>query len=143
MRCAMVASSSRTASSSSAVIFERRRSRLRRRSTARPRRKLSAAISVPTAVSMNTGATASWVTEVISGRWLSSAISALGPGAVGVAPAALQLDRRQPAQDEFDRGFADRRQRLVHALERVAVGGVEVLDLDGLGAVGELAQQRQ
>src|SRR5260221_11273158 len=140
MRSAMVSSSSRTASSSSSVIFGRRRSRLRRRSTARPSRKLSAAMMVPTAVSRNPGATASWITEEISGRWFSSATSALGARGVGVAPAAFQLDRRQLAQDELDGALADRRQRLVHALDGEAVGGVEALDLHRLRTVGELAE---
>src|SRR5262245_11937631 len=44
-----------------------------RRSTARPRRILSAPMTVPTAVSMNTGAIASWITPAISGTCGSNA----------------------------------------------------------------------
>src|SRR3990167_2676052 len=46
----------------------------RRRSTARPRRMFNVARMVPTAVSMNTGATASWMTPVIPGMCGSTAL---------------------------------------------------------------------
>src|SRR4051812_45665826 len=57
-----------------------RSSRSRRRSTARPSRMLSALMSVPTAVSMKTGATASWMTAAISGMCGSYAKPPVYPG---------------------------------------------------------------
>src|SRR4249920_1657547 len=75
MRRAMTASSSRAEGCSSSDILASLDSRSRRRSTARPSRMLSAAITVPIAVSRKTGATASWMTVKISGTWGSNATS--------------------------------------------------------------------
>src|SRR5262249_36274875 len=52
----------------------RRSSRSRRRSTARPRRAFRAPMMAPSAVSMNTGAIASWMTSAICGTCGSTAM---------------------------------------------------------------------
>src|SRR5688572_11985492 len=75
MRRAMTSSSSRADATSACGMCGSLASRSRRRSTARPRRALSAATMVPTAVSMNTGATASWMTPEISWAWTARAMA--------------------------------------------------------------------
>src|SRR5437773_6452718 len=74
MRRAMVCSSSRAEGSSASLMCASIPSSSRRRSTARPRRMLSAAMIVPIAVSRNTGATTSWITAEISGTCGSKVI---------------------------------------------------------------------
>src|SRR3990172_12560223 len=108
MRRAMVAISSRAAPSSSSDIFASLRSRLRRRSTARPSRKLSAAMMVPTAVSRKTGATASWITEAISGRWVSTATAQLLRGRCGLAFDHALDDAARPQRTGVDIEIAQR-----------------------------------
>src|SRR5437867_7422792 len=75
MRRAMTSSSALADSASAGGIEERLSSSTRRRSTARPRRMLSAAITVPIAVRRNTGATASWITPEISGTCAPNAMN--------------------------------------------------------------------
>src|SRR6185503_1885791 len=77
MRRAIVASSSCAEGSSACGMAGTSSSSSRRRSTARPSRMLSALITVPTAVSMKTGAIASWITPAISGTWGSNATPAV------------------------------------------------------------------
>src|SRR5512138_1325369 len=101
MRRAMTASSSRAESCSSSAILASLASRSRRRSTARPSRMLSAAITVPIAVSRKTGATASWMTPKISGTWGSKSTSqssenrAAGPAALFLAGIGRRLGARR------------------------------------------------
>src|SRR5688572_2531170 len=73
MRRAMMLSSASANGISAAGSAGSRPSSSRRRSTARPSRMLSAPITVPIAVSRNTGAMASWITPAISGMCVSAA----------------------------------------------------------------------
>src|SRR6478752_54991 len=85
-----IASSSRWADGfSSAGMWVISRSRSLRRSTARPRRMLSALMSVPTAVSMKTGATVSWMTVAISGMCGSYAKPQVYPASAGAGRRGL------------------------------------------------------
>src|SRR5258708_12978786 len=90
-RCSRRRSSTRASAASSWLTCCRRSWTTRRRSTARPSRLFSAVISVPIAVSRNTGATASWITRVMSAICVS--IAGIDCDAGTSARASVERDR--------------------------------------------------